>query len=107
MLHSSPFGTPRTDGSGRHILTPIYCCEQSNLGFPSSSATKLKPFGQVESALSRKHGGTGLGLPLAKSLAEVHGGTLALESALGAGTTATVRFPKERVQAPGARRANS
>jgi signal transduction histidine kinase len=74
---------------------------------PQDIRNVLKPFGQVEGALSRKHGGTGLGLPLAKSFAELHGGTLALESALGAGTTATVRFPKERVQAPGARRANN
>ena len=57
----------------------------------------LSPFGQVDSTLARKYGGTGLGLPLAKSLAEMHGGSLDLQSEEGAGTTVTVRFPSERI----------
>ena len=59
--------------------------------------TALSPFGQVDSTLARKYGGTGLGLPLAKSLAEMHGGSLDLQSEEGAGTTVTVRFPSERI----------
>ena len=59
--------------------------------------TALSPFGQVDSALSRKFTGTGLGLPLTKSLVEIHGGSLDLQSDEGAGTTVTVRFPKERI----------
>jgi len=59
----------------------------------------LSPFGQVDSALSRKFAGTGLGLPLTKSLVEMHGGSLDLQSEEGAGTTVTVRFPKERIVA--------
>jgi len=59
--------------------------------------TALAPFGQVDSALSRKFAGTGLGLPLTKSLVEMHGGSLDLQSEEGAGTTVTVRFPKERI----------
>ena len=55
--------------------------------------TALLPFGQVDST----HEGTGLGLPLTKSLVEMHGGSLDLQSEVGAGTTVTVRFPKERV----------
>jgi PAS domain S-box-containing protein len=57
----------------------------------------LEPFGQVESADVRKYEGTGLGLPLAKSLAELHGGTLQIASSEGVGTTVTVRLPKERL----------
>jgi len=57
----------------------------------------LAPFQQVDSDLNRKFEGTGLGLPLAKALAELHGGTLDLQSQLGSGTTATIRFPAERV----------
>jgi PAS domain S-box-containing protein len=53
----------------------------------------LRPFGQVETALTRRFPGTGLGLPLSKRLAELHGGTLTLESSLGAGTTASVILP--------------
>jgi signal transduction histidine kinase len=59
--------------------------------------TVLSPFGQVESAFSRNHHGTGLGLPLAKSMAELHGGSLTLESATGHGTTVTVTLPRSRV----------
>jgi signal transduction histidine kinase len=57
----------------------------------------LKPFGQVETALSRKHGGVGLGLPLSKRLAELHGGTLEIASTPGVGTAVEVRFPRQRV----------
>jgi signal transduction histidine kinase len=59
--------------------------------------TVLSPFGQVESAFSRRHHGTGLGLPLAKSLIELHGGTLRLESTEGTGTTVTILLPAARV----------
>jgi PAS domain S-box-containing protein len=57
----------------------------------------LAPFQQIDSNLNRKFEGTGLGLPLTKALAELHGGTLDLQSQLGCGTTATVRFPAERI----------
>lgn len=53
----------------------------------------LAPFGQVRGVLSREHQGTGLGLPLVKSLAELHGGTLDLESRPGKGTVATINLP--------------
>jgi signal transduction histidine kinase len=55
----------------------------------------FRPFGQVETALTRRFPGTGLGLPLSKGLAELHGGTLTLESSLGLGTTATVILPSK------------
>jgi len=60
-------------------------------------AVVLTPFGQVDSKLSRKYEGTGLGLPLSLRLMELHGGTLAIDSALGRGTTVTVTFPITRV----------
>jgi two-component system, cell cycle sensor histidine kinase PleC len=53
----------------------------------------VEPFVQVESALSRKHGGTGLGLPLVKKIMELHGGGITITSTLGAGTTVVARFP--------------
>ena len=56
----------------------------------------LEPFRQVDAALSRKHEGAGLGLPLAKRLTVLHGGTLAIESRLGEGTRVTVRLPAGR-----------
>jgi signal transduction histidine kinase len=57
----------------------------------------LTPFVQIDSALNRKYPGTGLGLPLTRSLAELHGGSLAIRSAPGEGTTVTIRFPPERM----------
>ncbi len=57
----------------------------------------LSPFMQVESTLDRKFEGTGLGLPLTKDLAELHGGSLTLQSEPGVGTLVTVRFPAERI----------
>ncbi len=65
---------------------------------PPDIAVALTPFGQVANRQSRQHEGTGLGLPLSKALAELHGGSLELESALGAGTTATLRLPAWRVR---------
>jgi PAS domain S-box-containing protein len=59
-------------------------------------AKALEPFGQVDSELSRKYEGTGLGLPLVKALMELHGGWFSLQSAEGAGTTASVCFPASR-----------
>jgi PAS domain S-box-containing protein len=59
--------------------------------------TVLAPFGQVESAFSRRQHGTGLGLPLAKSLIELHGGTLDIRSAVGVGTTVTLALPTRSV----------
>ena len=57
----------------------------------------LSPFRQIESQLNRTAEGTGLGLPLSKSLIEIHGGSLDLQSEVGVGTTVTIRFPPERV----------
>ncbi|MGF1630963.1 MAG: MHYT domain-containing protein [Kiloniellaceae bacterium] len=57
----------------------------------------MEAFGQIDSSLSRKYEGTGLGLPLCRHMVEAHGGSLSIESVLGQGTTVTVRFPAERV----------
>ena len=54
-------------------------------------------FRQIDSQLSRKYEGTGLGLPLARQLMELHCGRLVLESEVNVGTTVTIYFPSERV----------
>jgi signal transduction histidine kinase len=60
----------------------------------------LSPFQQIDGELNRKYEDTGLGLPLAKSLAELHGGSLDLQSMVDVGTTVTVRFPTKRIVRP-------
>ena len=55
-------------------------------------AIALRPFEQVDREHARKHEGTGLGLPIAKALVDLHGGELAIESRSGAGTTVTIRL---------------
>jgi signal transduction histidine kinase len=57
----------------------------------------LSVFGQVDNGTKHHAKGTGLGLPLAKALAELHGGTLDLQSELGKGTTVTLRLPAYRL----------
>jgi hypothetical protein len=59
----------------------------------------LGRFDPVDGGLVRRHGGSGLGLPLVRGLAELHGGSLTLKSERGRGTTATVVLPASRVLA--------
>ena len=63
---------------------------------PLEIADAMKPFSQVDSSLSRKYEGTGLGLPLAEAFARLHGGELIVESAPKIGTTVSVRLPAFR-----------
>ena len=69
---------------------------------PDDIPKALARFQQIDSAHNRKHEGSGLGLPLVKSLVEMHGGTIDLQSQLGVGTTATVRIPSYRLAAKAA-----
>ncbi len=64
---------------------------------PEEIPKALSRFGQVDSDLNRQYEGSGLGLPLAQSFTEAHGGTFELQSEFGAGTTVTARFGAERV----------
>jgi len=57
----------------------------------------LQPFERGESAFSRTHDGAGMGLALAKSLTELHGGSLEIDSQPGRGTRVLLRLPYERV----------
>jgi signal transduction histidine kinase len=57
----------------------------------------MEPFGQVENSLARSYEGTGLGLPLARRMTEMHGGRLTLRSVKGVGTTVEVYLPASRI----------
>jgi len=60
-------------------------------------AVVMEPFVQAGSRPHALTGGWGLGLPIARTIADLHGGRLELESAPGEGTTATLVLPKERI----------
>jgi signal transduction histidine kinase len=64
---------------------------------PDEIVVALEPFGQVESAMARNHDGTGLGLPIARHLVELHGGSLSVASSRGKGTTVSVVIPPLRL----------
>jgi signal transduction histidine kinase len=81
------------DDGGAHVFTVA----DTGIGMDEEGMIKaMSEFGQVDSGLDRKQEGTGLGLPLTQRLVELHGGTFAIESEKGKGTTVTVRFPPER-----------
>ncbi len=76
----------------------VFQIVDTGIGIAAKDIPKaLSQFGQIDSDLDRKYEGTGLGLPLTKALAEMHGGCLTLQSEVGVGTTVTLRFPATRI----------
>lgn len=72
----------------------VFAVTDTGIGMSEEDMAKaLLPFQQVDTSFARRYEGTGLGLTLTKSLVEMHGGTLALESVIGQGTRVTVRLP--------------
>ena len=65
---------------------------------PEDIPRALEPFQQIASVLTRSSSGTGLGLPIAKGLAEAHGGGLLISSVPEEGTVVAVTLPPERVR---------
>jgi signal transduction histidine kinase len=73
--------------------TVEFMVSDNGLGMDADEARiALQPFSQVDDDLSRRHQGTGLGLPLAQRLAEIHGGSLRIESEKSRGTRVVVRL---------------
>jgi signal transduction histidine kinase len=84
----------RTISTGELVLSVT----DSGIGMSEADIeVAMAPFGQVDNSLSRSFEGTGLGLPLAARLVELHGGKLDLKSIKGRGTTATVTLPADRL----------
>jgi two-component system cell cycle sensor histidine kinase PleC len=67
---------------------------------PADLARIGRPFEQIESQQSKTHKGSGLGLALSRSLVELHGGRLTIQSELGKGTTVMVELPLEAESGP-------
>jgi signal transduction histidine kinase len=86
--------------SGGEGLGDGYCLEVSDTGIGMSESdigTAMSVFGQVDAEGRRASEGSGLGLPIAKSLMEAHGGNLEIRSRPGAGTTVSIHIPRERI----------
>jgi two-component system cell cycle sensor histidine kinase PleC len=72
----------------------------SGIGIPASDLEKLgRPFEQVENQFTKTKSGSGLGLAISKSLVELHGGSLTVDSEERKGTTVTVLLPRVAIQA--------
>jgi len=91
-------GTVRLSAATQTDNAMVFQVSDNGPGIPPEDiGAVLIPFGATASNRTYRSEGSGLGLAIAKSLAEMHGATMRMESALGTGTTVTVRFPKERV----------
>jgi two-component system cell cycle sensor histidine kinase PleC len=86
-------GSIRISAVRRGGLTEISVADTGIGMKPEDIPGALTAFRQIDSSLGRKYEGTGLGLPLARRFAELHGGSLEIDSTLGEGTTVVVRIP--------------
>jgi two-component system cell cycle sensor histidine kinase PleC len=85
----------RRDGEGNLVIS----VKDTGIGIPHAQLQKvLEPFEQLEDHLTRKNEGSGLGLSIVKTLIELHGGKLFLDSEINRGTTAEVRLPAHRIE---------
>lgn len=83
----------RLDGDGGFVISVA----DEGIGMSEIDIAKsMQPFEQVSGKNAREHDGTGLGLPLCANFMALHDGEIAVESAVGKGTTVTVRFPPDR-----------
>jgi len=84
----------RQVNGGVHLLV-----QDTGIGMAEETiAAALEPFSQLDGSLARRFEGAGLGLSIAKALAELHGGTLEIQSAIGEGTTVIIALPSKCVE---------
>ncbi len=90
--------TVRARAAGGSISIAI---ADTGIGIPPDALARLgRPFEQVESQLTKSHQGSGLGLAIARSLTELHHGSMRIRSTPGRGTMVLLRLPIERKAAP-------
>jgi two-component system, cell cycle sensor histidine kinase PleC len=89
----------RRDAAG----AAVFSVSDTGIGIAAADIEKaLSPFGQIDSDMARRYRGTGLGLAIVKGICELHGGSLDIDSAVGAGTMVSIVIPDQRRRgAPG------
>jgi signal transduction histidine kinase len=76
----------------------VFSIRDTGIGMAVEDIPKIQEsFVQLDDPLQKRYAGTGLGVPLAIAMAKLHGGSLHYESQLGAGTTAILTLPAQRV----------
>jgi two-component system cell cycle sensor histidine kinase PleC len=95
VKYTDPEGRVTVRGEVDRNGEVVWSVADTGIGMaPEDIPKAMSPFEQVERHAKLGKEGTGLGLPLVKDLVEMQGGSLTLTSAVGVGTTATVRLPK-------------
>jgi len=75
----------------------VFSVADTGIGIAAADIDKaLSPFGQIDSDMARRFRGTGLGLSIVKGICDLHGGSLDIDSKVGAGTTVTIVIPDQR-----------
>ncbi|NTW03013.1 MAG: response regulator, partial [Oscillochloris sp.] len=99
--------TPANGEVGLDVLVDVeggtiaFRVHDTGIGIAPEDLSRLfQPFQQLDSSLSRHHEGTGLGLALVRRLAELHGGSVTVESTLGNGSCFTIMLPYHIPQPP-------
>ena len=88
------------DAPGRNDIRVFVSVSDSGIGIPEDKLDEIfEAFTQVDGSLTRKHHGSGLGLPIVKRLVELMDGAISIESAAGHGTTVTFSVLLGRTQA--------
>jgi PAS domain S-box-containing protein len=98
---SPPGGVVNVDLSRGREEEMILAVRDSGIGIKSEDVERIfEPFVQADEGATRRFGGVGLGLSIARKIARLHGGDITLESTPGAGTTAKFVLPGHRVRWP-------
>jgi len=96
----TPKGGTITVGAGRGQGLEIYVAD-TGIGMNAAQLEKaFSPYGQINSQIAQVHQGTGLGLPIAQSMARLQGGDVVAQSTPGHGTRMTLILPESRIVEP-------